>query len=65
MNLKQLEAFVKVTEGRSFSKADKRIIPDTADNQRTHCFFGKRVEYKAVCEEYKRGQPLRRWNRFI
>ena len=64
MNLKQLEAFVKVTEGRSFSKAAKELFL-TQPTISAHCFFGKRVEYKAVCEEYKGGQPLRRWNRFI
>lgn len=38
MNLKQLEAFVQVSESGSFSRAHEGIVSDTADDQRAYCF---------------------------
>ncbi len=38
MNLKQLEAFVKVAEGGSFSKAAKDIVASTQPTISAHIF---------------------------
>ena len=47
MNLKQLEAFVKVTESGSFSKAAKLLF------QCTYLFSGERTGLTAFCQKYK------------
>ena len=58
MNLKQLEAFVQVAEGGSFSKAAKELFL----TQFSYFFTGERTECKAVCEKYQRGKSVGRWN---
>ena len=50
MNLKQLEAFVQVAEGGSFSKAAK--------HQCTHFVTGERTECKAFRKKYKRSKII-------
>ena len=53
MNLKQLEAFVKVTESGSFSKSGKAFVPDAANGQCTYLFSGERTGLTAFCQKYK------------
>ena len=49
MNLKQLEAFVKVTE----SGSGKAFVPDAANGQCTYLFSGERTGLTAFCQKYK------------
>ena len=53
MNLKQLEAFVQVSESGSFSKAD------TADNQCAYFLPGKGIECTVIYKKYKRSKSVR------
>ena len=60
MNLKQLEAFVQVAEGGSFSKAAKELFL-TQPTISSHISSLER-ELNAVCEKYQRGKSVGRWN---
>lgn len=53
MNLKQLEAFVKVTESGSFSKAAKLLFLTQPNGQCTYLFSGERTGLTAFCQKYK------------
>ena len=52
MNLKQLEAFVQVAEGGSFSKAAKQLFLTQ------HFVTGERTECKVFCKKYKRSKII-------
>ena len=61
MNLKQLEAFVQVAEGGSFSKAAKQLFL-TQPTISAHIFVtGERTECKAFCKKHKRSKIIGRW----
>lgn len=67
MNLKQLEAFVEVAEGGSFSKAAKESVPDTADDQCAYLCAWEELEVRLFVRNTKEvslsaeGQTLYRY----
>ena len=54
MNLKQLEAFVKVAETKKFFGSGKAVIPYAANYQCTCVCIRKRTEYLFPYKKYKR-----------
>ena len=52
--LKQLEAFVKVTGVGKFFKSGKAFVPDAANGQCTYLFSGERTGLTAFLSEIQR-----------
>ena len=59
MNLKQLEAFVQVSESGSFSKAAKELFLTQPTISSAYFLPGKGIECTVIYKKYKRSKPVR------
>ena len=59
MNLKQLEAFVQVSESGSFSKAAKELFLTQPTISAHISSLGKGIECTVIYKKYKRSKSVR------